>query len=176
MAGEQGSSFGSAAVVYGENARKPSARRASVRSPVIVKSRQRDSRWRRKLRAGRRVFKTVGRRHPALRWVPTRSPLGCDTNKPGGHRSRYPRSSLCPPAAGVSFASVGPVWPGLAWVHLGRRRLVCLARGPERENNNTKSRPHSDDQNTHKANVSPTLSFCNAAPLALHPHPSLGQK
>lgn len=60
--GEQGSSFGSAAVVYGENARKPSARRASVRSPVVVKSRQRDSRWCRKLRAGRRVFKTVGSR------------------------------------------------------------------------------------------------------------------
>lgn len=115
LGGKQGSSFGSAAVVYGENARKPSAHRALVRSPVIVKSRQRDSRWRRKLRTGRRVFKTVGRRHPALCWVPTRSPLGCDTNKPGGHRSRYPRSSLCPPAAGVSFASAGPVWPGLAW-------------------------------------------------------------
>lgn len=37
--GKQGSSFGSAGFVYGENARKPSARRASVRSPVVVKSR-----------------------------------------------------------------------------------------------------------------------------------------
>lgn len=57
-----------------------------------------------KTRKGRRVSKTVGRRHLALHWVPTPSPVGCDANKPGGHRSHYLRSSLCPPAASVSFA------------------------------------------------------------------------
>ncbi len=57
----------------------------------------------------------------------------------------------------LAMACFGP-----ARVHLGRSLLVCLAQSPQRENNNTKSRPLSDDQNTHKTNVSPALSFCNA--------------
>lgn len=68
-----------------------------------------------KMRKCRQVSKTVRRRHLALRWVPTRSPLGCHTNKPGGHRSHYPRSSLCPPVSPLPGARDSQAWPGLPW-------------------------------------------------------------
>lgn len=100
--------------------------------------------------------KIVRRHHLTLRWVLTLSPLGCDTNKPGGKRRCYTRSSL---SAGVSFA--GLVWPGLgsSW----EETAGLSGTQPTEGNNNTKSRPLSDDQNTHtQTNVSPAPSFGNA--------------
>ena len=69
--------------------------------------------------------------------------------------------------------SLALAWFGLACVRPGRRLLVCLAHSPQKENNNTKSRPLTDDQNTHKTNVSPALTFCNAPSVSAR---SLGQE
>lgn len=114
--------------------------------------------------------KIVRRHHLTLRWGLTLPPLGRDINKPEGQKHHYPRSSL---PARVSSTGSGLFWPGLGSSQEETARLSGTE--PGRENNNTKSRLLSDDQNTHKTNVSPALSFCNAPffpPLVR----SLGQK
>lgn len=107
--------------------------------------------------------KIVRRHHLIFHWWLTLPPLGCDTNKSSSNREAV---ILGVPSPVVS-PSLAVAWFGLAWVHLKRRLLGGLAHSPQSENNNTKSRPLSDDQNTHKTNVPPTLSFCNALFVSL---------
>lgn len=74
--------------------------------------------------------KIVRRHHLTLHWVPTLSPLGCDTNKPGGQGRHYPWSSQ---PAGVSFTGSGLHWPGLGSSRAETARLSGVEPGERKQ-------------------------------------------